>query len=117
MTKMRQDKNFDTLLLEAIDEGLSCLGKAGKASFYINLEGLFNIRKNEIPSRIEDFSNALNRIFGLGAPKIEILIMKILYGKIGEMNKLGDQNRVASDLTFTKNIELMRLYFQDSEKA
>lgn len=117
MTKTSQDKNFDTLLLEAVDEGLSCLGKAGKTSFYINLEGLFNIRKSEIPSRIEDFSNALNRIFGLGAPKIETLIMKILHEKIGETNKLGDQNRLASDLIFSKNIELMRLYYQDSEKA
>lgn len=114
---MSQDKNFDRLLLEAIDEGLSCLGKAGKTSFYINLEGLFNIRKSEIPRRVEDFSNALNRIFGLGAPKIEILIMKILHGKIGEMNKLDDQNRLASDLTFTKTIELMRHNCQDSEKV
>ena len=116
MTKVSQHKNFDVLLLEAVDEGLSVLGQAGKTSIYINLEGLFNIRKTEIPNKIEDFSNALHRIFGLGAPQMEILIMKKLQEKVGERNKLDDQIRLASNLTFAKYIELMRLYYRETGK-
>ena len=67
MAKLSQHENFDQLLLDAIDEGLSGLGEAGKASIYIHLEGIFNIRKQEIPNKLDGFSNALQRIFGLGA--------------------------------------------------
>ena len=87
-----------------------------KTSIYISFEELFNIRKNEIPNKIEDFSNALHRIFGLGAPQMEILIMKKLQEKVGEKNKLADQIRLASNLTFAKYIELMRLCHQETEK-
>jgi len=45
LAKLSEHENFDQLLLEAIDEGLSGLGEAGKASIYIHLEGLFKIRK------------------------------------------------------------------------
>jgi len=91
LTKLVQNNNFDQLLLDAIDEGLSGLGKAGKDSIYIHLEGFFNIRKQEIPNKIDAFSNALHRIFGLGSRHLEILIMKNLYEKIGGTQKLDDQ--------------------------
>ena len=116
MTKLSQHKNFDQLLLDAIDEGLSGLGAAGKASIYIHLEGLFNIRKQEIPNKLDGFSNALQRIFGLGAQHLEILIMKNLYEKVGSLRKLDDPNWLAQDLTFPKYVELMRLGYKDTEK-
>jgi hypothetical protein len=116
LAKLSQHENFDQLLLEAIDQGLSGLGGAGKASVYIHLEGLFNIRKQEIPNKLDDFSNALHRIFGLGASQIEILIMKKLYEKVGEIYKLDDPSRSAPDLTFRKYIEQMRLSYKDTEK-
>ena len=78
LANLSQHENFDQLLLEAIDQGLSGLGEAGKASIYIYLESIFNIRKQEIPNKIDGFSNALKRIFGLGAPQLEILIKKKL---------------------------------------
>jgi hypothetical protein len=116
LTKQSQHKNFDQILLEAIDEGLSGLGEAGKASIYIHLEGLFNIRKQEIPNKLNDFSNALERIFGLGARHLEILIMKNLHEKVGCLCKLDGPSWLASDLTFTRYIELMKLSYKDTEK-
>ena len=116
MAKLSQHENFDQLLLEAIDEGLSGLGEAGKASIYIHLEGLFNIRKQEIPNKLDDFSNALQRIFGLGARHLEILIMKNLHAKVGSLCKLDDPSWLAQDLTFTKYVELMKLGYKDTEK-
>ncbi len=116
MAKLSEHENFDQLLLDAIDEGLSGLGEAGKASIYIHLEGIFNIRKQEIPDKLDGFSNALQRIFGLGARHLEILIMKNLHAKVGSLGKLDDPSWLAQDLTFTKYVELMKLGYKDTEK-
>ncbi len=110
---MSEHKNFDQLLLEAVDEGLSGLGEAGKASFYIYLKDFFNIRTQEIPNKLDDFSNALHRVFGLGAQHIELLIMKNLQLKVGCLCKLDAQSWLDQDLTFTKYIELMKLSYQN----
>ena len=116
MAKLSQYKNFDQLLLEAIDQGLSGLGGAGKASIYIYLEGLFNIRKQEIPNKLDDFSNALHRIFGLGARQLEILILKNLQAKVGSLCKMDTPSWLAQDLTFTRYVELMKLNYKNTEK-
>ena len=81
MTKRGLHKNFDQLLLEAIDEVLSSLGEAVKTSIYFHLEGHFNTKKQEIPSNLNEFSNVLDQIFGLGARHLEILFMKNLHVK------------------------------------
>jgi hypothetical protein len=115
LAKLSEHENFDQLLLDAIDEGLSGLGEAGKASIYIHLEGIFNIRKQEIPNKLDCFSNALQRIFGLGARQLEILIMKNLYAKLGSLCKLDDPSWLTQDVTFTKYVERMKLCYKDTE--
>ena len=115
MAKLSQPKNFDELLLEAIDEGLSGLGEAGKASIYIHLEGIFNIRKQEIPSKLDGFSNALRRIFGLGARHLENLFVKNLQAKVGNASKLDGPSWLAQGVTFTKYVEQMKLCYKDTE--
>ncbi len=82
MAKQSKRENFDQLLLEAIDEGLSSLGEAGKTAIYFYLEGCCDIKKQEITSKLSDFSNGLERIFGLGARHLEILFMKNLHAKL-----------------------------------
>jgi len=116
LAKLSEHENFDQLLLDAIDEGLSGLGEAGKASIYIHLEGIFNIRKQEIPNKLDGFSNALQRIFGLGARHLEILILKNLYKKVGSLCKLNEPRLLPQDLTFTKYVELIRLGYKSAEK-
>jgi hypothetical protein len=78
-------KEFNKLLLEAIDEGLSSLGDGSKQAIYFHLEKGFKVKKHEIPYKVEDFAGAVEKIFGLGASFLEILIMKRLYEKIGEV--------------------------------
>jgi hypothetical protein len=76
-------KDFERLLLDAIDEGLSSLGESSKQTIYYHLERSFNLRREDIPTRIIAFTQAIENIFGVGANFVEILIMKKLYEKIG----------------------------------
>jgi len=76
-------RSFEKLLLEAVDEGLSSLGMSSKQAIYFHLEKSFNIKKKEVPYKNKAFAKAIEKIFGLGANFLEILIMKRLYEKIG----------------------------------
>jgi hypothetical protein len=87
--------NFDKLLLEAVDEGLSSLGESSKQAIYFHLEKTFSIKKQQIPEKIADFAQAIHRIFGLGANFLEILIIKRLYEKIGVVFELVDAEELA----------------------
>jgi hypothetical protein len=75
-------KDFDVLLLDSIDEALLSLGESARQSIYFHIEKNFNIPKKDIPAELENFQLALEKIFGVGARFIEILIMKNLYQKI-----------------------------------
>lgn len=75
-------KAFDRLLLEAVDEALASLGDSAKQAIYFYLEDKFKIARNEIPQRVEDFADGLQKIFGIGARFLEILIMKRLHERI-----------------------------------
>ncbi len=58
---------FDRLLLEAIDEALSSLGKASRAQIYLYLKDNYNMPKKQIPTSPKDLQGALNKILGLRA--------------------------------------------------
>ncbi len=77
------NKAFEKLLLEAVDEALASLGDSAKQSIYFHLENKFEIERDEIPQRVEDFAEGLEKIFGVGAQFLEILIMKELYERVG----------------------------------
>jgi glutaredoxin 2 len=77
--------SFEKLLLEAVDEGLSSLCNSSKQAIYSLLENTFNINRLGIPYKIEDFADAIEKIFGLGAKPIEILIIRRLNEKVGEI--------------------------------
>jgi len=76
-------KSFEGILLEAIDEALASLGESAKQSIYYHLEEKFKLPRKEIPKRIGDFAEGLEKIFGIGARFLEILIMRKLYDRIG----------------------------------
>lgn len=77
------DRDFESFLLEAVDDGLSSLGESSKQTIYYHLEKSFNLRREDIPTRINAFTQAIENIFGVGANFVEVLIMKKLYDKIG----------------------------------
>lgn len=113
--------SFNKILLEAIDETLFSLGESVKTSIYFHLEETFNIKRREIPLRINDFSNALERIFGIGARHLEILFMKNLRAKIGvtcewPALKWPACKWIIPEVTFQECVDLMKRKFEDIYK-
>lgn len=105
--------DFERLLLEAVDEGLSSLGESSKQAIYFHLKVGFNLKRHEIPYKIEDFANAIEKIFGLGANFLEILIMKRLYEKVGRPIKWQE----SKDFTFTEYVAAVRRSFLEEKRA
>ncbi len=78
-----RSREFNKLLVSAIDEALNSLGTSVKQSIYFHIENKFSVARNEIPENLIEFQGGLEKIFGTGARFIEILIMKNLHSKIG----------------------------------
>ncbi|MDH5450686.1 MAG: hypothetical protein OEX77_07290 [Candidatus Bathyarchaeota archaeon] len=74
--------NFDKNLLEAVDNGLLSLGENPRKAIYFHLKNGFQLRREHIPKETNEFSQALNAIFGPGAKIIEKYILKELYQRL-----------------------------------
>jgi hypothetical protein len=114
LAKKSYEGSFDQILLDAIDEALLNLGESVKTAIYFHLEELFKIKKQEIPQRINDFSNALEQIFGLGAIHIRILILKSLHSKIRIVCELISHEWAIPEITFQEYINLAKQKFEES---
>jgi hypothetical protein len=86
--------DFNILLLDSIDEALLSLGESAKQAIYFHLEKNFQVDREEIPLELERFQNALEKIFGVGARYIEILIMRNLCGRVGRSLELGNNEQL-----------------------
>ena len=104
---------FEGLLLKAIDEGLSSLGDSPKRVVCFYIENKFNIKKREIPYKIEKFAEALEKIFGLGAKFLEILIIKQLYEKV---RRIIEWNEEQTTLIFSEYVAAARRSFLKKEQ-
>jgi hypothetical protein len=108
------ERPFYDTLLEAIDEAFSSLGESPKTAIYFHLENSMGIKKREIPFRIDDFQNALEKIFGLGARLLEILFIKNLHEKIKTTYKWDMPRWVVPELTFQEYLHLVKMEFENS---
>jgi hypothetical protein len=102
----KRTMNFEEDLLEAIDEGFSLLGESPKQAVYFHLEKTFQMNRLDIPYRIEEFTDAIEKIFGAGAKILEIQIMKCLFKKVGYTFKHYPRQK---NLTFTEYIAAVKL--------
>ena len=98
--------DFNGLLLDAVDEGLGWLGNSAKKTIYRHLETCYNIKRKDIPSKVEVFTEAIEEVFGGAAALLEIQIMKKLHEKVGRF-RLDFQE--SQNLLFTQYIEAIRL--------
>jgi hypothetical protein len=105
--------SFYDILLKAIDKSFLSLGEPVKTSIYRYLENS-GIKKLEIPFRINDFQNALEKLFGVGARLIEILIIKNLNEKIKIKYKDDLPSWLIPDLTFQEYIRNAKVTYENS---
>jgi hypothetical protein len=110
----KERANFNGLLLEAIDETLSCLGESSKTAIYRHLENVFKIKKEEIPNMIDDFSRALESLFGLGAKVLETMFMKSLCVKMRVAGEGVPCEWVVPEMTFREYVDLMKQRFEEA---
>lgn len=106
-------KEFDELLLGTIDLGLTSIGESSKQAIYFHLEKGFNIKRQEIPDKIADFQDAIEKIFGLGASFLEILIMKRLHEEVRQTVQL----QASEDFTFTEYVTAVRRRFLEKKET
>ena len=78
------NQDFNIVIIKAIDEVFASFSELEKQKLYMCLENSFNIKKHEIPDRIEDSVDAIEQIFGVGAKLIEIRIIEALHRRIPE---------------------------------
>lgn len=77
-------ETLDYLLLKVVDATMKhVFTEAGTEVIYSCLGNSTNLKREEIAEKPEVFSAGLERLLGSGAPVIEILILKNLYGKLG----------------------------------
>lgn len=109
LSKPKTEQEFNEVLLQSIDEALFTLGEKAKTGLYFHLQHTFALPKKDLPDRIGDFANALEKIFGQGAEQIELLIMKSLNKKVEATYKWSGPRWLVPDLTFTKYVKLTRI--------
>ena len=105
-------RDFEKLLLEAVDEGLFSLGESSRRAIYFHLKENFSIKKQEIPHKIEVFADSIVKIFGPGADFLKILIMKHLHEKIGGIFELHE----STDFAFTEYVTAARRSFVEKNR-
>ena len=92
------------------------LGESVKTAVYFYLETSFDIERQEIPEKIPEFSDALERIFSLGARHLEVLFMRSLCAKIKLFRDWHTSCKwVIADVTFQEYVRLMKQKFEDAE--
>jgi hypothetical protein len=99
-------------LLEAVDEGLSSLGESSKQAICFHLAKSFNVKRNAIPLEIEEFAEAIEKIFGLGANFLEVLIMKRLHEKTGVVFDWNESKK----FVFAEYVMAAKRNFEERQK-
>lgn len=114
LTRCAQNSDFNKIMLEAVDEGLSLLGDCSKQALYSHIEKTLKIEKEDIPDKIEEFTCAIERIFGQSAKLLEIEIMKNLYKRVEHSFEYPVEN---DDLIFIEYVRGARASARIPEKV
>ena len=115
LNESSETNDFSRILQEAISEALSTLGEGVTVSIFFHLENKFGIKKRDIPQKISDFSDALERIFGIGASNLEIMFMESLHSKLSFVCKWPTGCKWdVPQVTFPEYVQLMRQKFEEA---
>ncbi len=95
MKSIAPDKTINIVFLDSLREALSImLNENAAKSFMTQLEGNTSIHRDEITENAEIISAELEKVFGVGAAKIEELTVALLFSKVG----LKFEKKVFSEL-------------------
>lgn len=103
-----KSSDFEELVVEAIDQTLSKLGIEVKQAFYSFLAVHYKLDKEDVPNRIRDFVDAIEKIFGMGAALLEIDIMKSLRQRVPLFIYVAK----SPDLSFEDYLESLRRHVE-----
>ena len=80
---MSDPAEFREALLESVDYGLNVLGEIVRQTIYERVEKDHELKRTEIPERVEAFHKALGSVLGVSAKTVERLIARNLYQRLG----------------------------------
>ena len=80
---MSDPAEFREALLESVDYGLMVLGEIVRQTIYERIEKDHELKRTEIPERLEAFHKALESVLGVSAKTVERLIARNLYQRLG----------------------------------
>jgi len=69
-------------VLDAVDHGLLALGSVVRETIYWRIEESHQVKREEIPEKLDSFHKALQQLLGRGAGVISYLIAKNLYTRL-----------------------------------
>ena len=92
---MSRPQPFKQVLLDCVDDGLSVLGNEPKEAVYQYLATIHSLDREQIPDKVDEFSNGLRKALGGASRVIERLILKKLFQRV------GSTFRETADLEFT----------------
>ncbi len=82
---------FETLLLKTIDDSLKqVFGDNAAQIIYHYLDNNYSIKQEEIPEKLEAFTEGLAHFFGSGARVVENIILTNLNSKIDPKYKMKE---------------------------
>lgn len=105
------EKKFNNILLKAVDEAFETFGASVKKALYFHLERAFSVERETICKNPSEFSDGLERIFGLGAKIIEKLIIENVCNKTGCRLRIDPQK-----CSFVENLEKIKEKFIGNNK-
>ena len=100
--------NFNELVIDAVDGAFSSFGEQIKQVLYSQLENKNNIKMQDIPFKVEEFSDSIREIFGLTAGLVEMRIIKLLHLRLRNYVYYPKNN----DLVFTEYMADLKRYLQ-----
>ena len=80
---MASSAELEEILLQAVDEALLIPGEIVRTAIYERIERSYQLRREEIPEKLETFHRALQGLLGAGGKVMEKLIVRNLYRRLG----------------------------------
>jgi PAS domain S-box-containing protein len=109
-----KDRQFNESLLAAADDMFSSVGSSAKTAIYFHIENKYNIKKEDIPSNIAKFSEALDQLFGIGSKPLQKIFKQQLKTKLKTNSQITDEESLDLD-SFVREIRKVTEAFATNE--